>query len=213
MAAKLFLSSTTTDADLFLIVRVFDPDNNELTFMGSTDPHTPIANGWLRASHRALDPERTLPYRPYHPHDHVDPLTPGEVVECDVEIVTSCIVVPPGWRVAFTVRGKDYEYDGELDEFDEQFHYSTRGTGGMTHNDPDNRPPKSSAAPPPSTPDQTASPTYFCRSFPNAHTRSAPRHGPTPNAATSTAPVFPPDDVVTSNRNRCVRALTGNTYS
>ena len=48
-----------SDADLFLILRVFDPDNNEVTFMGSTDPHTPIANGWLRASHRALDPERT----------------------------------------------------------------------------------------------------------------------------------------------------------
>jgi predicted acyl esterase len=140
MAAKLFLSSSTTDADLFLIVRLYDPDNNEVTFMGSTDPHTPIANGWLRASHRALDPDRTLPYRPYHPHDHTDPLTPGEVVECDVEIIASCIVVPPGWRVAFTVRGKDYEYEGELDDFDEQFHYSTRGTGGMTHNDPDNRP-------------------------------------------------------------------------
>ena len=120
MAAKLFLSSSTTDADLFLIVRVYDPDNNEVTFMGSTDPHTPIANGWLRASHRALDPDRTLPYRPYHPHDHTDPLTPGDVVECDVEIITSCIVVPAGWRVAFTVRGKDYEYEGELDDFDEQ---------------------------------------------------------------------------------------------
>jgi hypothetical protein len=48
--------------------------------------------------------------------------------------------VPAGWRVAFTVRGKDYEYDGELAEFGKKFHYGTRGTGGMTHNDPDSRP-------------------------------------------------------------------------
>jgi predicted acyl esterase len=123
-------------------VRVFDPDGDELTFMGSTDPNTPIANGWLRASHRALDPDRTLPYRPFHPHDRVEPLTSGEVYECDVEIVSSCIVVPPGWRVALTVRGKDYEYQGELGEFARQFHYATRGTGGMTHNDPDNRRPE-----------------------------------------------------------------------
>jgi predicted acyl esterase len=141
MAAKLFISSSTRDADLFLIVRVFDPQGKELTFMGSTDPNTPIANGWLRASHRRLDPSRSTPYRPWHPHDRSEPLTPGEVYECDIEIVTSCIVVPAGWRIALTVRGRDYEYEGELGEFGKKFHYGTRGTGGMTHADPDDRPP------------------------------------------------------------------------
>jgi hypothetical protein len=119
---------------------VFDPAGKELTFMGSTDPNTPIANGWLRASHRRLDPARSKPYRPFHPHDRAEFLTPNEVYECDVEIVTSCIVVPAGWRVALTVRGKDYEYEGELSDFGKQFHYGTRGTGGMTHNDPISRP-------------------------------------------------------------------------
>jgi len=142
MVARLHLSSSTSDTDLFVIVRVLDPDGKELTFMGSTDPNTPIANGWLRASHRRLDPEKTRPWRPYHPHDRAEPLTPGEVYECDVELVTSCIVVPAGWRVALTVRGKDYEYEGELSEFAKQFHYGTRGTGGMTHNDPESRPPE-----------------------------------------------------------------------
>jgi predicted acyl esterase len=140
MAAKLFVSSSTSDADLFVIVRVFDPAGRELTFMGSTDPNTPIANGWLRASHRRLDAAKSQPYRPYHPHDRAEPLTPGEVYECEVEIVTSCIVVPAGWRIALTVRGKDYEYEGELSEFGKKFHYGTRGTGGMTHADADNRP-------------------------------------------------------------------------
>jgi hypothetical protein len=140
LAVKLFVSSSTKDADLFLIVRVFDPQGQELTFMGSTDPNTPIANGWLRASHRRLDPQRSKPYQPYHAHDRVEPLTPGEVYECDVEIVPSCIVVPAGWRLALTVRGKDYEYEGEIGEFGKKFHYGTRGTGGMTHDDPDNRP-------------------------------------------------------------------------
>ena len=141
MAAKLFVASSTTDADLFLVVRVFDPQGKEVTFMGSTDPNTPIANGWLRASHRRLDPAKTLPYRPYHPHDRVQPLTPGDVYECDVEIVASCIVIPAGWTLALSVRGKDYEYEGELSEFAKSFHYGTRGTGGMTHADPDDRPP------------------------------------------------------------------------
>jgi predicted acyl esterase len=108
--------------------------------MGSTDPNTPIANGWLRASHRRLDPKRSTPWRPYHPHDRAELLTAGKIYECEVEIVASCIVVPAGWRIAFTVRGKDYEYEGELAEFGKKFHYGTRGTGGMTHNDPESRP-------------------------------------------------------------------------
>jgi predicted acyl esterase len=141
MAAKLFVSSTTEDADLFLILRVFDPAGHEATFMGSTDPNTPIANGWLRASQRRLDPDRSRPYRPYHSHDRTEPLTPGKAYECDVEIVPSCIVVPKGWRAALTIRGKDYRYDGELSEFGKTFCYATRGTGGMTHNDPGDRPP------------------------------------------------------------------------
>ena len=48
--------------------------------------------------------------------------------------------MPKGWRIGLTVRGKDYEYEGELSEFGKTFHYGTRGTGGMTHNDPDARP-------------------------------------------------------------------------
>ena len=140
LAAKLFVSSSAKDADLFLVVRVFDPDGKELTFMGSTDPNTPIANGWLRVSHRRLDLKRSKLYQPYHPHDRVEPLTPGEVYECDVEILPTCIVLPAGWRVVLTVRGKDYEYEGELSEFGKKFHYGTRGTGGMTHDDPDDRP-------------------------------------------------------------------------
>jgi hypothetical protein len=142
IAAKLFIASSTRDADLFLVVRVFDPGGQELTFMGSTDPNTPIANGGLRASHRRLDPARSKPYQPYHPHDRVEPLTPGEVYECDVEILPTCIVVPAGWQVALTVRGRDYEYTGELSEFGKTFHYGTRGTGGMTHADRDDRPPE-----------------------------------------------------------------------
>jgi putative CocE/NonD family hydrolase len=45
VAAKLFVSSSTTDADLFVVLRVFAPDGNELVFQGALDPHTPIVSG------------------------------------------------------------------------------------------------------------------------------------------------------------------------
>jgi predicted acyl esterase len=69
-------------------------------------------------------------------------LTPGEVVELDIEILPTSIVLPAGWSVALQVRGRDYEYEGEVADFGQQFYYATRGTGGMTHNDPRDRPPE-----------------------------------------------------------------------
>jgi uncharacterized protein len=55
VAAKLHVSSSTADADLFLALRVFAPDGKEIVFNGAQDPRTPIGLGWLRASHRKLD--------------------------------------------------------------------------------------------------------------------------------------------------------------
>src|SRR5207244_5863679 len=112
VAAKLWLSSDTTDADVFLVLRVFDGAGKEVTFIGSNDPRTPVALGWLRASHRKLDRERSRPCRPWHAHAEEWPLTPGAPVALDVEIWPTCIVVPPGHRIALTVRGQDYWYDG-----------------------------------------------------------------------------------------------------
>jgi predicted acyl esterase len=138
-AAKLFASSSTEDADLFVILRVFDPGGNEVTFQGALDPHTPIAHGWLRASHRALDPELSEPYRPYHRHDRREPLTPGEVYELDVEIWPTCIVIPAGYTLALTVQGRDYRYSDEVRQVG---WFTMTGVGPFKHDDPSDRPPE-----------------------------------------------------------------------
>ena len=49
IAAKLHISSSTEDADLFLVLRVFSPDLKEIVFQGALDPHTAIGQGWLRS--------------------------------------------------------------------------------------------------------------------------------------------------------------------
>jgi hypothetical protein len=141
MAAKLVLSSSTADADVFLVVHLFDRDGKDVTFIGANDPRTPIANGWLRASHRKLDPARTLPYRPYHAHDEAWPLRPGEPVDLDVEIWPSCIVVPPGYRLGLSVRGKDYENEGPPLVL-AGVKYSLTGVGPFLHVHPQDRPPE-----------------------------------------------------------------------
>jgi predicted acyl esterase len=139
IAAKIWLSSDTKDADVFLHLGVYGPDGKEVVFVGSNDPRTPVGLGWLRASQRKLDPKETLPYRPYHSHDEEQPLKPGEVYELDIEIVPTCIALPPGYRLALTVRGKDYEYDG-TDAGVAHAAYPMKGVGPFTHEDPQDRP-------------------------------------------------------------------------
>jgi len=139
-ALKLFISSSTIDADIFAVLRVFDPDGKEVAFQGALDPHTPIGQGWLRASHRTTDPERSLPFRPFHTHEQKLPLTPGKIVDLDVEIWPTCIVVPAGWRIALTVRGKDYEHQGEAATLSNMKN-PMKGCGPFLHDAPADRPP------------------------------------------------------------------------
>jgi predicted acyl esterase len=141
IAAKLWVSSSTQDADLFVVVRAFAPDLKEVTFQGALDAHTPIAQGWLRCSHRKLDRTLTLPYRPYHTHDEEQKLTPGQVYEVDVEIWPTCIVLPKGYRLALSVRGIDYVYPGGPSAGLETLGKVWTGVGPFTHNDPRDRPP------------------------------------------------------------------------
>jgi len=140
LAARLFVSSSTTDADLFVVFRVFSPDMREVVFMGAIDPHTPVAQGWLRASHRKLDPKLSTEYRPYHAHDELQPLKSGEVVQLDVELWPTSIVVPAGHRVALSVRGKDYEWQKSTGARLSNFKNELRGCGPFLHDDPRDRP-------------------------------------------------------------------------
>jgi len=142
-AARLIVSSSTTDADVFVVLRVFDPDGDEVVFQGAVDPHTPVGQGWLRASHRALDEELSTDERPYHRHTELQPLVPDEPTQLDVEIWPTSVIVPAGYRIALTVRGKDYEYGGAADVA-ELSHFKgskMRGVGIYTHADPEHRPP------------------------------------------------------------------------
>jgi predicted acyl esterase len=140
IAARLAISSSTADADLFLVLRVFTADIKEIVFQGALDPHTPIAQGWLRASHRKLDPARSLPHRPYHTHDQKQPLTPGTVYPLDIEIWPTSIVAPAGYRLALSVRGRDYVYPGgsggRLSNMKNEF----TGCGPFLHDDARDRP-------------------------------------------------------------------------
>lgn len=137
LALKLFISSSTVDADLFVTLQAFSPDGREVEFQGTVDPHTPLAQGWLRASHRKLCKERSAPFQPYHTHDEKQPLLPGEVYELDIEIWPTCIVLPAGYRLALDMRGHDFSRSSENKD---QSPWLSNGSGPWLHDDALDRP-------------------------------------------------------------------------
>ncbi|MEX2623562.1 MAG: CocE/NonD family hydrolase [Acidimicrobiia bacterium] len=139
-SARLWVSSSTEDLDLFLVLRLFNPDGEEVTFQGALDPRSPLAHGWLRASHRRQDQSRSTPWRPYHTHTEFQPLRPDEVYELEVEIWPTSIVAPMGWRIGLSVRGNDYRHDGSASDSISTFKNPFTGVGPFLHDDPGDRP-------------------------------------------------------------------------
>ncbi|MBM7645919.1 putative acyl esterase [Scopulibacillus daqui] len=107
VSLRLWVSASCEDMDLFVRIRNLDPDGNDVWGIGPTGKPTFLAQGWLRVSHRKLDPERTLPYRPFHAHDEEQLLQPGEVVPVDVEIWPTSIVFEAGHRLVLEISAKE----------------------------------------------------------------------------------------------------------
>jgi putative CocE/NonD family hydrolase len=102
-----WVSSTSEDMDVFATLRNIDPDGKDVWEIGQQGQQVPVAKGWLRVSHRELDPELSLPYRPYHKHKRRLPLEPGVPVECQVEIWPTCMVFRKGHRIRLDIQPRD----------------------------------------------------------------------------------------------------------
>ena len=133
VATKLYVTSTTVDADFFVMVRAFDADNQEVWFQSALDPCTPIAQGCSSASHRRFGPARSTPYQPYHSHNQIEPLTPG--IAYEIEIGPTSIVLPAGFRVAITLVGQDFVRGASGPD-----DLANKGSGPFLHNHLDDRP-------------------------------------------------------------------------
>ncbi|MDY6951307.1 MAG: CocE/NonD family hydrolase [Thermodesulfobacteriota bacterium] len=113
LAARLWVSSTEQDFDLFLAIRNLRPDGREVMMLGE-EGRGPVTLGWLRVSHRDLDPERSTPHRPFHPHAQRRLLSSGEVVPVDVEIWPTSMVFAKGHRLQLEIRSTDTAGLGDI---------------------------------------------------------------------------------------------------
>ncbi|GAA2967171.1 hypothetical protein GCM10010446_61140 [Streptomyces enissocaesilis] len=106
-----------------------------------------MAKGWLKASHRKLDPERSTEYAPKHTHltaDHAPPAA-GEIVPVEIELIPHTAVVREGHRIGIDIQPYDGQGHGTHHAYDPSYHTGATNTVPTGPNTSD---------------------TYNCRSFP-----------------------------------------------
>lgn len=120
---NVWVESSSRDMALDVNLRVFDENGQEVIYsceratpmaFGGGRPF-PLSKGGLKVSHRKLDEERTTGFRPFHTHLEQDcqPLVPGEVVECQVELLPTTGVIKKGWKLQLIFQPWHDEVDPE----------------------------------------------------------------------------------------------------
>jgi putative CocE/NonD family hydrolase len=98
LALRLHATLSEKDGDFLVAVKDVDADGAEVV----------LTRGWLRASHREVDPERSQPWKPFHPHERPAPVTPGRAEEYAIEIQPLASLFPRGHRLKLELWPCDY---------------------------------------------------------------------------------------------------------
>ena len=109
MRLKLWVSTSEgDDLDLFVVLRKLDFTGKEVFFSGFNGyERDGLAKGWLRASHRELDPSRSSSLRPWHSHARIQKLRTGDIVPLEIEIWPSATLFEAGSTLQLTIQGRD----------------------------------------------------------------------------------------------------------
>ena len=134
MALTVWMSTTQgTDLDVFVALRKRDASGQLVPFYGYNGyPNDGVAKGWLRASHRELDPARGRPERPFHTHRAVQPVEPGQPIEMTVEIWPSSTYFEAGSELVVEIVGHDADRYPVLRHVSANRGTHTVHTGGPT---------------------------------------------------------------------------------
>jgi putative CocE/NonD family hydrolase len=128
---KLFASSTAIDTQFIVKLSDQNPQDEAARKAGAQPTHTPVSKGWLKASHREKDPERSTEYRPFYTHTNPQPIVPGEIYQFDIEVLPVSYVFKKGHRIRLEiVNGDSPVTDGV---FSHPYHPTQMGTDTIHH--------------------------------------------------------------------------------
>jgi len=115
ISLTLYASIDQDDTNWIVILKDVGPDVSVRTArpgereLPANLPERELTRGWLKASYRAVDPERSKPGRPWHylTKDTVQPVVPGEINEYQIEILSTCNLFKAGHRICLDITSLD----------------------------------------------------------------------------------------------------------
>ena len=109
-ALKLFVSAEDADdMDLFVTLRKFDKNGNEIRFDSTITPRNwTVAIGWMRLSYRKLNTKASTPLEPLQLRviGVGDKVKPCEIVQCEVAILPTSVLFRKGEHIRIEVSGR-----------------------------------------------------------------------------------------------------------
>ena len=103
----LYASSTETDTDFFVKLADQWPANPSVREARAQPKSVNVSKGWLKASHRRKDPDRSSPYRPFYAHQSPEPLQPGKPYLFEIEVLPTAYVFKRGHRIRVEIVNGD----------------------------------------------------------------------------------------------------------
>ena len=103
----LHAASTCKDTDFFIKLTDQFPQSSDDLAKGLNPGGELVTRGWLRASHRALDPARSTEMEPYHTHDAPESLVPGQVYRFDISLEPMAYLFKAGHRIRLEIVNGD----------------------------------------------------------------------------------------------------------
>jgi predicted acyl esterase len=115
ISLTLYASIDQEDTNWIVILKDIGPDVSVRTARqgerSAPDnlPERELTRGWLKASHRALDPKRSKPWAPWHQltMEAQRPVVPGEVNEYQIEVLSTANLFKKGHRICLDITSLD----------------------------------------------------------------------------------------------------------
>jgi putative CocE/NonD family hydrolase len=128
---KLYASSTAIDTQFIVKLTDQHPQDDAARKAGTQPGYTPVAKGWLKASHREKDEKRSKPERPFYTHTNPQPLEPGKIYEFDIEVLPVSYVFKAGHRIRLEIVNGDSSLTDAV--FNHPYHPTQIGRDTIHH--------------------------------------------------------------------------------
>jgi putative CocE/NonD family hydrolase len=104
---ELWMASSNTDTDFIVKLSEQYPQPADERAKRLNPRYQIVTKGWLRASHRTLDPEQSTRYAPYYTHTKPEKLIPGQIYRLEIAVMPAGHRFSKGSRIRLEVANGD----------------------------------------------------------------------------------------------------------